>query len=83
MLNIPSAEADRLAKELAQLTGESTAEAVTAALKERLERERAAREDKSALTARLRAFVEQRIHPNYDARPVSAAEWNEASGDNK
>jgi antitoxin VapB len=38
-LNIKNAEADRLARELADLTGESLTEALTIALRERLERE--------------------------------------------
>jgi antitoxin VapB len=39
-LTIRSVEADRLARELAAATGETLAEAVTAALRERLERRR-------------------------------------------
>jgi len=39
-LNIKSVEADRLARELAALTGESITEAVTRALELRLEQER-------------------------------------------
>jgi antitoxin VapB len=38
-LNIKNADADRLARELAELTGESLTEALTVALRERLERE--------------------------------------------
>jgi antitoxin VapB len=41
-LSIKSDEADRLARELAAVTGESLTEAVTNALQERLERQRAA-----------------------------------------
>ncbi|MFQ5773577.1 MAG: type II toxin-antitoxin system VapB family antitoxin [Kiloniellaceae bacterium] len=37
-LNIKSAEADRLARELSRLTGETITDAVTRALEERLER---------------------------------------------
>ena len=40
-LNIKDAEATRLARELAELTGESQTEAVRRALAERLEREKA------------------------------------------
>ena len=40
-MNIKNEEAHRLAKELAGLTGESVTSAVTAALRERLERVRA------------------------------------------
>jgi antitoxin VapB len=39
-LSIKSDEADRLARELAAVTGESLTDAVTQALRERLERER-------------------------------------------
>lgn len=42
-LNIKSAEADRLVQELASLTGESKTQAVTEALRERLEREKRSR----------------------------------------
>ena len=42
-LSIKSDEADRLARELAATTGESLTDAVTEALRERLERERARR----------------------------------------
>ena len=43
-LNIKDAEATRLARELAELTGESQTEAVRKALRERLDREKADRE---------------------------------------
>ncbi len=43
-LNIKSADAYRLASELSELTGESLTSAVTAALRERLERERRGRD---------------------------------------
>ncbi|MGQ0816105.1 MAG: type II toxin-antitoxin system VapB family antitoxin [Gemmatimonadota bacterium] len=42
-LNIKNPEADRLARELADLTGESITEAVVEALEERLTREQARR----------------------------------------
>jgi len=41
-LSIKSDEADRLARDLASITGETLTDAVTIALRERLERERAA-----------------------------------------
>jgi antitoxin VapB len=50
-LNIKHSQAHRLAKELAAITGETLTEAVTIALRERLARERAAREE--GLTERL------------------------------
>lgn len=43
-LNIKNAETFRLAHELAELTGESVTGAVTTAVRERLERERRARQ---------------------------------------
>ena len=55
-LNIKSEDAYRLASELAQLTGESLTAAVTAALRERLEREQAAR-DRDGRMARVRAIT--------------------------
>lgn len=42
-LNIKNPEADQLARELSALTGESITDAVIAAMRERLERERARR----------------------------------------
>jgi antitoxin VapB len=44
-LNIKNSEAHRLARELAALTGESLATAVTESLRERLVRERAGHQD--------------------------------------
>jgi len=55
-LNIKSEDAYRLASELAQLTGESLTAAVTTALRERLEREQAAR-DRDGRMARVRAIT--------------------------
>lgn len=50
-LNIKDAEATRLARELAELTGESRTEAVRTALRERLQREKAERTDRLGRTA--------------------------------
>ncbi len=55
-LNIKSGDAYRLASELAALTGESLTAAVTAALRERLERERRERDIETRLT-RLREIT--------------------------
>ncbi|MBW4092982.1 MAG: type II toxin-antitoxin system VapB family antitoxin [Proteobacteria bacterium] len=55
-LNIKSDDAYRLAAELAGLTGESLTTAVTAALRERLERERRERDIETRL-ARLREIT--------------------------
>jgi antitoxin VapB len=51
-LNIKDAEATRLARELAELTGESQTEAVRKALRERLEREKAEHESLAVRTAK-------------------------------
>jgi antitoxin VapB len=53
-LNIKNAETGRLARELADLTGETLTEAVTHAIRERLERMR--RENSSGLADRLLAI---------------------------
>jgi antitoxin VapB len=52
-LNIKNEEADRLARELAELTGESVTAAVTEALRERLAREEKARHRRKATAAEL------------------------------
>jgi antitoxin VapB len=80
-LSIKTAEADELARSLARLTGESITEAVTAALRERLARERARREMAGSLPARLTALSGQ-LRAAYDTRPVSREEWDAAAGDN-
>jgi antitoxin VapB len=67
-LSLKDAETDRLAREVAKLTGESLTEAVRAALAERLERERRKRGSKS-LVERLNEIA---LHcaslPDYDTR---------------
>jgi antitoxin VapB len=81
-LSIKTAEADELARCLARLTGECMTEAVTAALRERLARERARREAASSLPARLTALSSQ-LRVAYDTRPVSRQEWDAAAGDDR
>ncbi|RAI45063.1 type II toxin-antitoxin system VapB family antitoxin [Rhodoplanes roseus] len=54
-LNIDTEEAHRLAEELARATGESIPDAVTTALRERLERVQ--RGDRANLVDRLRAIA--------------------------
>ena len=66
VLSIKSVEADKLARELARLTGESLTDAITNALRERLERERP---DRTDLVNRLLAIGESaRTLPRLDAR---------------
>jgi antitoxin VapB len=79
-LSIKTDEADRLARALAKLTGETMTQAVTTALRERLARELAQREAAADLPSRIAAFSE-RIGDAYDTRPVTKAEWDAASGD--
>jgi antitoxin VapB len=79
-LSIKTDEADRLARELAKLTGETMTRAVTAALRERLERERSARRPDADLPARIKAFSD-RMRRGYDTHPISRAEWDWAGGD--
>jgi len=52
-LSVKNDEADRLARELAGVTGESITEAIVVALRERLQRHRS----QAALTPRLRRLV--------------------------
>ena len=79
-LSIKTAEADELARSLARLTGETMTEAVTAALRERLARERARRETAASLPDRL-AALSGRLRGAYDTRPVSREEWDAAAGE--
>jgi antitoxin VapB len=68
-LSLKDAETDRLAREVAKLTGESLTEAVRTALAERLERERRRRGGAKSLAERLDEIA---LHcaslPNYDTR---------------
>lgn len=65
-LSIKTDEADALARELAALTHESLTDAVTVALRERLERVRAGRIDVIRNLERLR--IEYQRHPVKDER---------------
>jgi antitoxin VapB len=72
-LNIKSAETDRLARELAALTGESITDAVTRALEIRLEHERRerGRDGEPARRARVHALLRQiQSYPVLDPRPA-------------
>jgi antitoxin VapB len=68
-LSLKDAETDRLAREVARLTGESLTEAVRTALAERLERERRKRDRGKSLAERLNEIA---LHcaalPDYDTR---------------
>lgn len=87
-LSIKTEEADRLARELSRLTGESMTETVTQSLRERLERQKVAqpkrrsKKEKEAELKRLKAWL-AKTRRNYDFRkPVTKAEYDEISGDN-
>jgi antitoxin VapB len=73
-LKIESKEASTLASELAELTGENVDTAVTTAIRERLERERDAR-DRRARLERVRALAaEIRQHMDHPL-PSSDHSW--------
>lgn len=79
-LSLKTEEADRLARELSRLTGETMTDAITQAMRERLDRLRAEQEAQSDYVSRMKAFVRQRAN-RYDRRPVTNQEWDEALGD--
>ncbi|HTQ15048.1 MAG TPA: type II toxin-antitoxin system VapB family antitoxin [Rhizomicrobium sp.] len=70
-LSIKTEEADRLARELSRLTGESMTEVVTKSLRQRLEREKKSRPKKRTKkqvqeeVSRMNAFM-ARIRRKYD-----------------
>ena len=66
VLSIKSDETDRLARELADETGESITEAITIALRERLDRQRS---NQVSVADRLRAITEYaQTMPRLDTR---------------
>jgi antitoxin VapB len=68
-LSLKDPETDRLAREVAKLTGESLTEAVRKALAERLERERRRRGAAKGLAERLDEIALRCASlPNYDTR---------------
>jgi antitoxin VapB len=79
-LSIKTEEADRLARELSRLTGENMTDAITRAMRERLDRLHAEREAQGGYAARVRSFVRDKA-ALFDRRPVTKAEWDEAVGD--
>lgn len=79
-LSIKTEEADRLARELSRLTGETMTDAITQAMRERLERLRAEQEAQRDYVSRMQVFVRERAS-RYDRRPVTKREWDEAVGD--
>jgi antitoxin VapB len=55
-ISIKAPEADRLARQLAAVTGETITDAVIVAMRERLAREERKRQDKAALLEEIRAI---------------------------
>ena len=87
-LSIKTEEADRLARELSRLTGESMTEAVTKSLEERLAREKKARpkrrskKDVEEERKRLKDWI-ARTRKDFDfSKSVTKAEYDDISGDN-
>ncbi|MFN3314623.1 MAG: type II toxin-antitoxin system VapB family antitoxin [Hyphomonas sp.] len=79
-LSIKTEEADRLARLLAELTGETMTEAVTKALRERVERLRGGQAAHERIAQGV-AYAES-IRHRYDWKnPISQKEWDEAGGD--
>jgi antitoxin VapB len=81
-LNLKNAEVERLAAEVARLTGETKTEAIRKALEERRRRLRAPA--RSARRARLLAFLETKVWPTIPpdqlSRRLSRAEEEEILG---
>jgi len=82
-LNIKNLETERLAAEVAELTGESKTQAVTVALRER--RERLRREETlEERSRRLRRFFEEeiwpQIPPDVRGKAITKAEREEILG---
>ena len=80
-LSIKTEEADRLARELARLHGETLTEAVTTALRQRLDRDRAKPRTPEAKRAAMNATLNEMRKDITDWRPVTKEEWDEISGD--
>jgi antitoxin VapB len=76
-LSVKNEEADRLARELAEVTGETLTEAVLVALRQRLERERR-RPGIGARLTRLAAEVAE--YPVFDRRPADEILGYDARG---
>ena len=73
-LSIKTDEADRLARALIALTGETITDAVTVALRTRLEAEQARRTGDVDLATRVEAICAP-MREHYDCGPLRASEW--------
>ena len=80
-LSLKDGETDRLAREVARLTGESLTEAVRRALAERLARERRKRGEAGGLAGRLDALaLEGAALPDLDGRSAEEIIGYDAHG---
>lgn len=80
-LSLKDAETDRLAREVARLTGESLTEAVRRALAERLARERRKRGEAVGLAGRLDALAREGAElPDLDHRSAEEILGYDACG---
>jgi antitoxin VapB len=88
-LSIKTEEADRLARELSRLTGESMTETVTKSLKERLEREKNAQPRKRTKrevqeeVRRMNAFLEKARKGMDFSKPVTKADYDAMWGEDE
>jgi antitoxin VapB len=80
-LSIKTDEADRLARKLARLRGETITEAVTVALREQCAREEAKPRTVAEKRAATRAIIDEMQKHIIDWSPVTKADWDEISGD--
>lgn len=80
-LSIKTEDADRLARQLAAMTGETMTEAVTKALEERLERLKRRRTARAGDRAAAILKTAEALRKEYKLHPVSKAEWDEMWGE--
>lgn len=80
-LSIKTEEADRLARQLAGLTGETMTEAITKALRERIDRLLSEQKQDGSATAETLLKLAEDIRARHDLRPVSKEEWDALWGD--
>lgn len=88
-LSIKTEEADRLARELSNLTGESMTEAVTTSLRERLEREKKAHPKKRTKgqiqdeLRRMNAFLEEARKGMDFSKPITKEDFDPMWGEDE
>jgi antitoxin VapB len=80
-LSIKTEEADRLARRLAHLRGETITEAVTVALREQCAREEAKPRTYNERLAAIEEAAANVRHHLTDLRPVTKEEWDEINDD--